>query len=268
MFQTETNPWLFFFAWDDGGVAKTDLAHDTAGLSISVVKGTAAAASLTPAAASSATDWAAGKLWQVNGNLYKIGCSIASISDYIGMIGAAGSYTGGTIDPILQEVVPALATDDDISAIKGDGWTDQTLENIGDKTANLTASTAVEYLSHVQVDGTLALTIGDDYQGTRYRLEIPLTDADQSWFDYLTGETVTSITFSARRKLSKRAGIITGTIDAGDITHAAGTTTIVVEITSDQLGTQAGDFDYHLDAVDADGNHKCAKGELQLSLDA
>jgi hypothetical protein len=60
--------------------------------------------------ASSATDWAAGKFWQISGNLYRVGASTASISSYTGFITVQGSYTGGTLDGIAVEIVVVPST--------------------------------------------------------------------------------------------------------------------------------------------------------------
>lgn len=105
MYQSETAPWLWFRAWATDGSAKTDLVHNTSGISIKVARDNLADSSaLSLSAASGPTDWAAGKLHQVVGNLYKVGIATASISSYTGKIAICGSYTGGTIEGVIDHV--------------------------------------------------------------------------------------------------------------------------------------------------------------------
>lgn len=105
MYQSESAPWLWFRAWATDGSAKTDLVFNTSGISIKVARDNQADSSaLSLSAASGPTDWAAGKFLQVVGNLYKVGIATASISSYTGAIAICGSYTGGTIEGILDYV--------------------------------------------------------------------------------------------------------------------------------------------------------------------
>lgn len=105
MYQSETAPWLEFFAWNTDGTAKTDLVFNTAGISIVVVRDNLAnSAALTLSAASGPTDWAAGKFWAMGGNKYRVGISTALISSFTGQISAEGSYTGGVITGVTREV--------------------------------------------------------------------------------------------------------------------------------------------------------------------
>ena len=105
MYQSETAPWLWFRAWATDGSAKIDLVYNTSGISIKVARDNLAdSAALTLSAASGPTDWAAGKFHQVVGNLYKVGIATASISSYTGKIAICGSYTGGTIEGIIDHV--------------------------------------------------------------------------------------------------------------------------------------------------------------------
>jgi hypothetical protein len=105
MYQSETAPWLEFFAWNTDGSAKTDLVYNTAGISIVVVRDNLAnSAALTLAAASGPTDWAAGKFWAMGGNKYRVGIATASISSFTGQISVEGTYTGGVITGVTREV--------------------------------------------------------------------------------------------------------------------------------------------------------------------
>ena len=127
MYQLDPAPWLFFRAWNTDGSAKTDLVFNTAGIALSVVKKTVAPSPLTLSASSNATDWAAGKLWKVNGNLYRVGIGTASIVGFSGTIGVAGSFTGDELDPVFEEVTAynpskSLGTPIEISEQISDDW--------------------------------------------------------------------------------------------------------------------------------------------------
>jgi hypothetical protein len=105
MYQSETAPWLEFYAWDTDGTAKTDLVYNTAGISIVVVRDNLAnSAALTLSAASGPTDWAAGKFHAMGGNKYRVGIATASISSFTGQISVEGTYTGGVVTGVTREV--------------------------------------------------------------------------------------------------------------------------------------------------------------------
>ena len=105
MYQSETAPWLEFYAWNTDGSAKTDLVYNTSGISIVVVRDNLANSSaLTLSAASGPTDWAAGKFWAMGGNKYRVGIATASISSFTGQISVEGSYTGGVLTGVTREV--------------------------------------------------------------------------------------------------------------------------------------------------------------------
>jgi hypothetical protein len=105
MYQSDTAPWLEFYAWNTDGSAKTDLVFNTAGISIVVVRDNQAnSTALTLAAASGPTDWAAGKFHAMGGNKYRVGIATASISSFTGQISVEGSYTGGVITGVTREV--------------------------------------------------------------------------------------------------------------------------------------------------------------------
>lgn len=146
MYQSSTGPWLEFFAWDDDGTAKTDLAHNTAGLSIKVQRDNLAdSAALSLSAASSPTDYAAGKLNQMSGNKYRVGISTASISSYTGKIAVGGSYTGGTIVG-TTEVVSAYNPANN-PAVAGD---EMALENDALTAAKISADAGAELAALVE----------------------------------------------------------------------------------------------------------------------
>lgn len=105
MYQSESAPWLEFYAWNTDGSAKTDLVFNTAGIAIVVVRDNLAnSAALTLSAASGPTDWAAGKFWPMGGNKYRVGIATASISSFTGQISVEGTYTGGVITGVTREV--------------------------------------------------------------------------------------------------------------------------------------------------------------------
>jgi hypothetical protein len=105
MYQSDSAPWLEFFAWNTDGTAKTDLVYNTSGISIVVVRDNLANSSaLTLSAASGPTDWAAGKFWAMGGNKYRVGIATASISSFTGQISVEGSYTGGVLTGVTREV--------------------------------------------------------------------------------------------------------------------------------------------------------------------
>lgn len=103
MYQNNASPWVWFRAWQDDGTPKTDLVYNTASIAISAVRDSGLTA-LTLSDAASATDWAAGKFWQVEGNLYKVGISTATISGYTGLLSVEGSFDGGRINGLAVEV--------------------------------------------------------------------------------------------------------------------------------------------------------------------
>ena len=118
MYQSNAAPWVWFRAYNTDGTPKTDLVYNETDIDIDAVRDSGLTA-LTPSEASSATDWAAGKLWQIAGNLYKIGISTATISSYTGLLSVEGSFDGGTINGIAVEVSaynpandPAVAGDE------------------------------------------------------------------------------------------------------------------------------------------------------------
>ena len=105
MYQSESAPWLWFRAWNTDGSAKTDLVFSTSGIDVKVARDNLAnSSSLSLSAASSPTDWAAGKLSPIVGNLYRVGISTALISSYTGNIAVCGSYTGGVLEGIIDSV--------------------------------------------------------------------------------------------------------------------------------------------------------------------
>jgi hypothetical protein len=123
MLQTETAPWLLFRAWNTDGTPKDDLVYNETGIVLYQSRNNEAKSTITLSDASSATDWAAGKFWQISGNLYRVGASTASISSYTGFITVQGSYTGGTLDGIAVEivVVPSTHTAANVLAALGTG---------------------------------------------------------------------------------------------------------------------------------------------------
>ena len=110
MYQNESAPWLLFRAWNTDGTPKEDLVYNETGIVLYQARNNEAKSTITLSDASSATDWAAGKFWQISGNLYRVGASTASVSSYTGFITVQGSYTGGTLDGIAVEIVVVPST--------------------------------------------------------------------------------------------------------------------------------------------------------------
>ena len=123
MYQDESAPWLLFRAWNTDGTPKDDLVYNETGIVLYQSRNNEAKSTITLSNASSATDWAAGKFWQISGNLYRVGASTASISSYTGFITVQGSYTGGTLDGIAVEivVVPSTHTASNVLTALGTG---------------------------------------------------------------------------------------------------------------------------------------------------
>jgi hypothetical protein len=123
MYQDESAPWLLFRAWNTDGTPKTDLVYNETGIVLYQARNNEAKTTITLSNAASATDWAAGKFWQISGNLYRVGASTASISSYTGVITVQGSYTGGTLDGIAVEVnvVPSTHTAANVYTAFGTG---------------------------------------------------------------------------------------------------------------------------------------------------
>ena len=117
MYQNESAPWILLRAWNTDGTPKTDLVYNTTGIVLYQARNNEAKTTITLSNAASATDWAAGKFWQISGNLYRVGISTGSISAYTGFITVQGSYTGGTLDGIAVEVEVVPAT---LSAVQGE----------------------------------------------------------------------------------------------------------------------------------------------------
>jgi hypothetical protein len=110
VYQNESAPWLLFRAWNTDGTPKEDLVYNETGIVLYQSRNNEAKSTITLSNAASATDWAAGKFWQISGNLYRVGASTASISSYTGFITVQGSYTGGTLDGIAVEIVVVPST--------------------------------------------------------------------------------------------------------------------------------------------------------------
>ena len=123
MYQNESAPWLLFRAWNTDGTPKTDLVYNTTGIVLYQARNNEDKTTITLSNASSATDWAAGKFWQISGNLYRVGTSTASISSYTGFITVQGAYTGGTLEGIAVkvEVVPSTHTAANVLTALGTG---------------------------------------------------------------------------------------------------------------------------------------------------
>ena len=206
MYKSDSAPWLEFYAWNTDGSAKTDLVYNTSGISIVVVRDNLANSSaLTLSAASGPTDWAAGKLWAMGGNKYRVGIATASISSFTGKISVEGIYTGGVItgvtesvsaynpayDPLRPTTAGRTIDVDAAGAVELDSATQTQIADILTDTGTtipvqisaLSGSTV--QVASPNVSGNLVLTQGDDYDGT--------ANPKASWTvttDYTSGWTV------------------------------------------------------------------------------
>lgn len=90
----------YFRAYNTDGSAKTDLAYNTAGLSLSVFRVGAAPVSISSLSAKAAdnTAHADGAIRAVSGNLYTVDLPDAACADQVPSISVKGSYTGGVIE--------------------------------------------------------------------------------------------------------------------------------------------------------------------------
>jgi len=117
MLQTETQPWLEFYAWNTDGSPKNDLVFNTTGITLLYQRDNLAdSAALTLSAASGPTDWAAGKFLARGGNKYRVGIPTAAISSFTGKASLSGSYTGGVLVGTTEAVLPPVPTAAEISA--------------------------------------------------------------------------------------------------------------------------------------------------------
>jgi hypothetical protein len=163
MYQSDSAPWLEFFAWNTDGSAKIDLVYNTSGISIVVVRDNLANSSaLTLSAASGPTDWAAGKFWAMGGNKYRVGIATASISSFTGQISVEGSYTGGVLTGVTREVSAYDPTKNPLSPLVA-GRQIAVAATTGIVTAELSPAT------ETKIDQTLAYVQGlNDTTGVAY----------------------------------------------------------------------------------------------------
>ena len=140
MYRADSAPFLLVYATDEDGTLKTDLTAATAGLTLSVRRSNLTGTLLTPADGSSETDHGAGKIYHLGGGLYSVGIATATISSYDGWIVVTGSYTGGTINGVPDQVSnydPSGAVSSfDASTDSVDLNADQSAVTIGTVTTN------------------------------------------------------------------------------------------------------------------------------------
>jgi len=216
MYQSETAPWLEFYAWNTDGSAKTDLVFDTAGISIVVVRDNLANSSaLSLSAASGPTDYAAGKFWAMGGNKYRVGIATASISSFTGKISVEGSYTGGVITGVTEYVTAYNPTGNPNTIAPA------TPANVSDAQTAILAK-----LPAALESGRIAAVLDS-------------ASIDAIWNEVLTGATH-NIASSAGRRLRQLADTVilvdgvcdaasnAGTDSTGTITLEVGTTTACV----------------------------------------
>lgn len=163
MYQSDSAPWLEFYAWDDDGTAKTDLVYNTAGLSIVVKRDNLAdSAALTLSAASGPTDYDAGKFHAMGGNKYRVGIAVGSINTFTGKISVGGSYTGGVIVGTTEVVSAYNPANDPMAAYtQPTGFLGATFPTNVASTTNITAGTitTVTNLTNAPTNGDLTATM-------------------------------------------------------------------------------------------------------------
>jgi hypothetical protein len=201
MYQSDSAPWLWFRAWNTDGSAKTDLVFNTSGIDVKVARDNQAnSASLSLSAASSPTDWDAGKLNQVVGNLYRVGVSTALISNYTGNIAVCGSYTGGVLEGIIDSVSAYDPTKNPLSP------------SVAGRQIAISATTGKVTSEAVELDSAATAAL-----------------VDLIWDEPLTGATHNVATSSGKRL---RQSTAFQQIDSTVIDASATTTTFVTGLTS------------------------------------
>jgi len=107
------------------------------------------------------------------------------------------------------------------------------LESINNQTSAISTD-GLSIVGPVLPGGEISLVVGDDYHDDNATtIDRDVADAGQTIYDILTDVSVSSIKFAAG--YGSTGDVITGTVTQGDITHAAGETTIPIEIPAANL---------------------------------
>ena len=208
MYQNESAPWLLFRAWNTDGTPKEDLVYNETGIELYQCRNNEAKSTITLSDASSATDWAAGKFWQISGNLYRVGTSTASISSYTGFITVQGSYTGGTLEGIAVgvEVVPSTHTAANVLTALGTGtWATAIPWN---------AAWDAEVQSEVN-DALVALDLDSALiaQGAERAVNVDVNHRVHSHVYDMQANTITASALAADAVAEIQSGLATSTCD-------------------------------------------------------
>lgn len=118
MLQTQTAPRLFFRVWDSSQNPVTSITIGD--LSIVVHRpGYTDGSALSLALTTDPTSTTVGHVHHVGSGLYWVNISTALINSLQGTIVAKGTYTGGSVDGIVEAVIPiTLSTDNTIKLNK------------------------------------------------------------------------------------------------------------------------------------------------------
>lgn len=212
MYQSESAPWLEFYAWNTDGSAKTDLVYNTSGISIVVVRDNLANSSaLTLSAASGPTDWAAGKFHAMGGNKYRVGIATASISSFTGQISVEGTYTGGVLTGVTREVSAYDPTKNPLSPttpgrtldVSSGGEAGIDLANVGSPTTTLNLSgLTIKNSTDVKTIVDLIYTV------------VQLTDASVSTMAVDTRNAILNRVLAGNHTTSGTVGLLLQFLDA------------------------------------------------------
>lgn len=107
----DTTAWALVVVRNTSGIGVTGLtASDFS--SVNVQRDNLAASSLTLTDASGPTDHGAGKLWEIDAGVYKVGIASALLTGFVGNLSITGTYASGAVVPVPNNVVePERGTD-------------------------------------------------------------------------------------------------------------------------------------------------------------
>lgn len=107
----DTTAWALVVVRNTSGIGVTGLAAADFS-SVNVQRDNLAASSLTLTDAIGPTDHGAGKLWEVDAGVYKVGIASALLTGFVGNLSITGTYASGAVVPVPNNVVePERGTD-------------------------------------------------------------------------------------------------------------------------------------------------------------
>jgi len=225
MYQSDTAPWLEFYAWNTDGSAKTDLVFNTSGISVVVVRDNQANSSaLTLSAASGPTDWAAGKFHAMGGNKYRVGIATASISSFTGQISVEGTYTGGVLTGVTREV----------SAYNPAGNPNTTTPPTAAANASAVRTELATELARVDAAISTRSTFAGGAVASVTAGVTVTTNNDKTGYTVSTVSDKTGYSLTAGTGLGNQTSNITGNLSGsvGSVTGAVGSVTSGVTVTT------------------------------------